>query len=182
MRGREGGATAELSDDAPALRASSGGGSKAHVLTEPRAVAFRTSSLDAPRDDGLAPPLGCHANAEGYGGADTMAFVPAEPHAFNWQEDDSAPADRDYAPALKGSPKAGGANAVYEDVAGTVRSHMRPGSNHSDEVVAEGPADSPVPYDPRPDGPRYAAMGDAVTVNVIEWIGVRLRAMMRSDA
>ena len=28
--------------------------------------------------------------------------------------------------------------------------------------------------DPKPDGPRYAAMGDAVTVNVLEWIGRRL--------
>jgi hypothetical protein len=28
------------------------------------------------------------------------------------------------------------------------------------------------PFDPKPDGPRYAAMGDAVTVNVIEWLGV----------
>jgi DNA (cytosine-5)-methyltransferase 1 len=28
--------------------------------------------------------------------------------------------------------------------------------------------------DPRPDGPRYAAMGNAVTVNVLEWIGHRI--------
>ncbi len=28
--------------------------------------------------------------------------------------------------------------------------------------------------DPRPDGPRYSAMGNAVTVNVAEWIGRRL--------
>lgn len=33
-----------------------------------------------------------------------------------------------------------------------------------------------VPLDLKPDGPRYAAMGDAVTVDVIEWIGVRLLA------
>jgi DNA (cytosine-5)-methyltransferase 1 len=29
-------------------------------------------------------------------------------------------------------------------------------------------------FDPRPDGPRYAACGDAVTVNVAHWIGMRL--------
>jgi len=29
-------------------------------------------------------------------------------------------------------------------------------------------------YDPKPDGPRYAQMGNAVTVNVAEWIGHRL--------
>jgi site-specific DNA-cytosine methylase len=28
--------------------------------------------------------------------------------------------------------------------------------------------------DPRPDGPRYAAMGNAVSVPVIEWIGRRI--------
>lgn len=30
-------------------------------------------------------------------------------------------------------------------------------------------------YDPKPDGPRYAQMGNAVTVSVAEWIGHRLR-------
>jgi DNA (cytosine-5)-methyltransferase 1 len=28
--------------------------------------------------------------------------------------------------------------------------------------------------DPQPDGPRYAAMGNAVTVNVVHWIGSRI--------
>jgi len=28
--------------------------------------------------------------------------------------------------------------------------------------------------DPPPDGPRYSAMGNAVTVNVAEWIGRRI--------
>jgi len=28
--------------------------------------------------------------------------------------------------------------------------------------------------DPKPDGPRYAQMGNAVTVQVAEWIGHRL--------
>jgi DNA (cytosine-5)-methyltransferase 1 len=32
----------------------------------------------------------------------------------------------------------------------------------------------PAPVDVKPDGPRYAAMGDAVTVPVIEWLGQRL--------
>lgn len=32
------------------------------------------------------------------------------------------------------------------------------------------------PYDPQPDGPRYAAMGDAVTVNVLHWIGAKIIA------
>jgi DNA (cytosine-5)-methyltransferase 1 len=32
-------------------------------------------------------------------------------------------------------------------------------------------------HDPQPDGPRYAAMGNAVTVPVIEWIGQRIVAV-----
>lgn len=38
-----------------------------------------------------------------------------------------------------------------------------------------GPEATTSPVDPRPDGPRYAQMGNAVTVNVAEWIGMRLR-------
>jgi hypothetical protein len=30
------------------------------------------------------------------------------------------------------------------------------------------------PHDPKPDGPRYAACGDAVTANVAQWLGERL--------
>lgn len=29
-------------------------------------------------------------------------------------------------------------------------------------------------HEPKPDGPRYAAMGNAVTVNVSFWLGTRL--------
>lgn len=38
------------------------------------------------------------------------------------------------------------------------------------------------PADPPPDGPRYAALGDAVTVNVAEWIGVRLAFALQREA
>lgn len=37
-------------------------------------------------------------------------------------------------------------------------------------------------FDPRPDGRRYAACGDAVTVNVSEWIGQRLIQEVASSA
>jgi len=39
---------------------------------------------------------------------------------------------------------------------------------------AAGHVDDPDWPNPRPDGPRYSACGDAVTVNVAEWIGRRL--------
>jgi hypothetical protein len=39
--------------------------------------------------------------------------------------------------------------------------------------VREAPG-FPGPMDPPPDGPRYAATGNAVTVNVAEWLGRRI--------
>jgi hypothetical protein len=36
--------------------------------------------------------------------------------------------------------------------------------------------------DPPPDGPRYAAMGNAVTVSVAQWIGERIMAWERAHA
>lgn len=48
------------------------------------------------------------------------------------------------------------------------------GSSRSYVYGAEGDQEA-CAFDPLPDGPRYAACGDAVTVNVAEWIGNRLR-------
>jgi DNA (cytosine-5)-methyltransferase 1 len=91
-------------------------------------------------------------------------------------------------------------------VVGTIRSHVRPGSNDIGGIVAhtlraEGfdasedgtgpPADAngvraPAGLpgrvdDPQPDGPRYSAMGNAVTVNVLEWIGRRIVAQCERE-
>lgn len=52
------------------------------------------------------------------------------------------------------------------------------GAPGNERPVREGTAN---PVDPQPDGRRYAAMGDAVTVNVIEWIAVRLLDCMEND-
>ena len=48
------------------------------------------------------------------------------------------------------------------------------GSSAQIGVMGSGGADTTCPYDPKPDGPRYAQMGNAVTVPVAEWIGRRL--------
>lgn len=85
----------------------------------------------------------------------------------------------------------------YALVSGTLRSNPRNNSNpgtHADSLVASaGPdregatpglpgwLDDPLrplacPAEPRPDGPREAQMGNAVTVQVAEWIGRRLLA------
>ena len=49
------------------------------------------------------------------------------------------------------------------------------GSSAQIGVMGSGSGDTSCPHDPKPDGPRYAQMGNAVTVNVAEWIGHRLR-------
>lgn len=66
----------------------------------------------------------------------------------------------------------GGSQAEVDDVVslrasagGSSRSYLYGESGELDETCA---------FDPAPDGPRYAACGDAVTVNVAEWIGRRL--------
>lgn len=48
-------------------------------------------------------------------------------------------------------------------------------------IVGEVEEQLDAPVDPKPDGPRYAAMGDAVTANVAEWIGLRLVAALERE-
>lgn len=84
----------------------------------------------------------------------------------------------------------GGSSRLNQVLTGTVRSHPRPGSNTSQEVLdgaavrrltpvecerLQGLPDdwSKVPTT-APDSRRYAGLGDAVTANVAEWIGRRI--------
>ena len=91
--------------------------------------------------------------------------------------------------ALRKDPGGVGQGHNTNFVAGTVRSHPRPGSNTSQEIVQEqivrrlmpvecerlqGFPDGWTDLGDTPDTPRYSAMGDAVTVPVAEWIGGRL--------
>jgi hypothetical protein len=48
------------------------------------------------------------------------------------------------------------------------------GSNAQIGVSGNGITGDRSALDPKPDGPRYAQMGNAVTVQVAEWIGYRL--------
>lgn len=66
---------------------------------------------------------------------------------------------------------------LVADTAPTVRSQARNNSNpgtEADMLVTDG--DGGIPFDPQPDAHRYAAMGDAVTVPVISFIGSRIAA------
>jgi hypothetical protein len=65
---------------------------------------------------------------------------------------------------------------------GTLASMVEEGDERLWEQMHEFGGLAAVPFDPKPDGPRYAAMGDAVTVNVIEWIGVRVAAAEKENS
>jgi hypothetical protein len=67
---------------------------------------------------------------------------------------------------------------LVADTAPTVRTQQRNNSNpgtEADMLVTDGSAG--IPFDPQPDAHRYAAMGDAVTVPVISFIGSRIAAL-----
>jgi DNA (cytosine-5)-methyltransferase 1 len=74
-------------------------------------------------------------------------------------------------------------------IAGTLRSHTRPGSNNSTDVLGDAGVRRLTPTEcerlqalpdgwtqlgDTPDSRRYSALGDAVTATVSEWIGRRL--------
>lgn len=66
---------------------------------------------------------------------------------------------------------------LVADAAPTLRSNPRNNSHpptEADMLVTDGAGG--VPHDPQPDAHRYAAMGDAVTVPVISFIGSRIAA------
>jgi DNA (cytosine-5)-methyltransferase 1 len=63
-------------------------------------------------------------------------------------------------------------HATQTPISGSISPAL--GSNAQIGVTGGGPERLTCAYDPKPDGPRYAQMGNAVTVNVAEWIGDRL--------
>jgi hypothetical protein len=66
------------------------------------------------------------------------------------------------------------ADGIEEDACPPVMSATPPAAAIPARAASELLPTSP--YDPPPDGPRYAAMGDAVTVPVLHWIGARFVA------
>jgi hypothetical protein len=64
-------------------------------------------------------------------------------------------------------------HATQTPVSGSISPAL--GSSAQIGVTRGGEDRATCAYDPKPDGPRYAQMGNAVTVPVAEWIGHRLR-------
>jgi len=144
LRGRDGGATAELGGDvATALRASQGGGDKAHVL------AFDTTRVTSKLNRSNPKPDVYSTSGPSY-----------------WREGIGTLKARDY----KDGHDAG-------LVVTAVPRRLTP----TECERLQGFPDNWTAVDGMKDGPRYRQMGNAVTVNVVEWIGHRILEAERSQ-
>ncbi len=173
LRGREGGATAEVAaDDAsPSLRGSGGGGSRQHVLvgSDEATHTLTAEGHDASEDGtGRGAPIVLAENQRGeLRTPDVVPLLsgqgggkPGQGRPVTWSNLSNGGANDDQAATLDTSH--GGGQAL---MAG----------------AAEGAACG---HDPKPDGQRYAACGDGVAAPVAHWIGLRLGpaiAEARSD-
>ena len=168
IRGRDGGGTAELGDDvANALRASQGGGDKAHVLAPTIAFSCKDHGADAVNE--VSPTLramghvGSHANA---GGQMAVAFAQNtrdEVRLFG--------GDGQVAGALAAQP--GMKQTTYIAQGWAVR-RLTPLECERLMGLPDGYTDVPYRGKPAADGPRYKALGNGFTANSARWIARRI--------
>lgn len=208
LRGRDGGATAELGDDlAGCLRASGGGGDKAHALAPTlncnheasyvarslRGEGFDTSEDGTGRGTPLVP---VHRDlaptlTSNYGkqpdSSDTSAGPMLVPVAFAIQ-----------AGALRTNPNSGPDGiGVQADHAYTLEARAEVQAVQSamqvrrltptecEKLQGFEPGYTAIPWrgkpaDQCPDGPRYKALGNSWAVPNVRWIGQRIDAAVRS--
>lgn len=165
LRGREGGATAELGGEvATALRASQGGGDKPHIL------AF--SSKDYGADAGeLSPTLraGGHTDSHANAGVPpAIAFQSKASHHQSMNPDTISPSLQ--------VGKSDGVAAFY----GSAVRRLTPKECERLQGFPDGYTKI---SDKTADGPRYKALGNSMAVPVMRWIGERIeRFMPREEA
>lgn len=172
LRGRDGGATAELGDDvAGCLRASVGGGDKPHVLAPAFAIqagATRINPLSGPGgigvQEGIAYTLEARAEVQAVAFRDQTVEV---------------------AGTMKSCKDSGGwSNSVDHAAAGYMQvlpdMRVRRLTPRECERLQGFPDDYtliPVRGKPAADGPRYKALGNSMAVPVMRWIGKRIAAV-----
>lgn len=193
LRGRDGGATAELGDDlAGTLRASQGGGDKAHVLAP---IAFDS------RQDPISNPNVFGALGASNPQAQAVCFT---------AKDHGGDALTDLAPTMRatghqGSHANGGGQLAIAALRGMAVRRLTPrecerlqgfpddytriplGSYSQRKVSASRPADrwgrnldgTWTLY--AADGPRYKALGNSKAIPVVRWIGLSIEAAVRFD-
>lgn len=160
LRGREGGATAELGGDvATALRASTGGGDKAHVLTV-------HGTQDPCVSDSTAFALGRNNGGEN------------EVYAFAQNTRDEVRlmgGDGGIAGALAAQP--GMKQTCYVNEGLAVR-RLTPTECERLQGFPDDHTAAPYRNKPSSDGPRYKALGNSMAVPCMAWIGSRLTVLM----
>jgi DNA (cytosine-5)-methyltransferase 1 len=197
LRGRDGGATAELGGDlSAALRASTGGGDKAHVLIQDVAHTLRADGFDASEDGtGRGTPLvpvlafGCKDSDPSRSvGSNVSPTLRAMGHT-------SSHANAGGQVAVAFSHQAGGVQTTlgYEPSSGTCPTlsvGQTPAVNAAMSVRRLTPIEcerlqgAPDGWTlvfnakgkPMADGPRYKILGNSFAVPVIRWIGTRIDA------
>lgn len=160
LRGREGGATAELGGDvATALRASTGGGDKAHVLTV-------HGTQDPCVSDSTAFALGRNNGGENA----VYAFAQNTRDEVRLMGGDGG-----IAGALAAQP--GMKQTCYVNEGLAVR-RLTPTECERLQGFPDGHTAVSYRNKPAADGPRYKAIGNSMAVPCMAWIGSRLTALM----
>ena len=165
LRGREGGATAELGDDVQnCLRASGGGGDKAHVLAPVCATGEVTHTLKADGFDGSEDGTGR-----------------GQPIVTHYQEGQYGIAEYPTSGTIRA-----GRIPEHEMVLNHTEMAVRRLTPREGERLQGFPDDwtlVPVRGKPAADGPRYKAIGNSMAVPVMAFIGRRIQMIFeRSDA
>lgn len=161
LRGREEGATAELTGDImTALRCGGGGGDKPHVLMP---VAFAENSRSEIRlqcgDGQISPQLTTGGGKPGQG----QPCI-----AFNWNaQPDQMNFSADTTPTLSCSQEA----AVHT---GWRVRRLTPVECERLQGFQDGFTAVPYRGKPAADGPRHRALGNSMACNVMRWLGRRI--------
>lgn len=160
-------------------------------LTEKDPLAFNWQEDDQAADwenRDYSPPLsvksasvGNIAIKEGEGKRNAVSVRTAQTSSNGWgvREDETGTLDAAGPPVV-------GLDTYNQRATGDVAHTLRDGEGGRTDVqphvlAPEGDG-ADIPVDPKPDGPRYAALGDAITVNVSEYIGLRLVAALEREA
>lgn len=177
LRGREGGATAEMGDDvAFGLRASGGGGDKPHVLAPVATFAIQAGAL---RTNPASGPDGVGVQADHAYTLEARAEVQAVAFAQNQRDEVRL---MEVAGALAAEP--GMKQQTYAMQGMAVR-RLTP--VECERLMGFPDSYTSIPWRKKPaedcpDGPRYKALGNSWAVPCVAWIGRRIAAALQLRA